>query len=135
MGRFHRSPPTLPLCRRPAEARFYALKSDGTVVTFAGTANRLYRLNNTDFTWVDVSGGGSSYSALSSSAQWQFAQTGNLVFATQANAPLQVFDLTSSTAFVNALGSPPQAAYISVVGRFLVLSGCCRRPIASSGAV
>lgn len=107
---------------------FYALKSDGTVVTFAGTATKLYKLNNTDYSWIDVSSCGTSYSALSSAAQWQFAQTGNLVFATQANAPLQVFDLTSSTTFGNALGSPPQAAYISVVGRFLVLSGLLSTP-------
>jgi hypothetical protein len=107
---------------------FYALKSDGTVITFAGTSTKLYRLNNTDFTWTDVSLGGGSYSALSSSAQWQFAQTGNLVFATQANALLQVFDLSSATTFSNALGSPPQAAYISVVGRFLVLSGLLSTP-------
>src|SRR6266404_4873541 len=101
---------------------FYALKSDGTVVTFAGTSTKLYKLNNTDFTWTDVSKGASTYSALSSTAQWQFAQTGNLVFATQANAVLQVFDLSSATAYSDALGSPPQAAYLSVVGRFLVLS-------------
>ncbi len=107
---------------------FYALKSDGTVVTFAGTSTKLYRLNNTDFTWTDVSKGASTYSALSAAAQWQFAQTGNLVFATQANALLQVFDLSSSTAFSDALGSPPQAAYISVVGRFLVLSGLLSTP-------
>jgi hypothetical protein len=107
---------------------FYALKSDGTVITFAGTSSKLYKLNNTDYSWTDVSSGGSSYSALSSSAQWQFAQTGNLVFATQANVPLQVFDLTASTAFVNAQGAPPQAAYISVVGRFLVLSGLLSTP-------
>jgi hypothetical protein len=114
----------------PAACRgaFYALKSDGTVVTFAGTSTKLYRLNNTDFTWVDVSLSGAAYSALSSTAQWQFAQTGNLVFATQANAVLQVFDLSSATSFVNALGSPPQAAYISVVGRFLVLSGLLSTP-------
>jgi hypothetical protein len=114
----------------PAACRgaFYALKSDGTVVTFAGTSTKLYKLNNTDFSWTDVSNGGASYSSLSSSAQWQFAQTGNLVFATQANAPLQVFDLTSSAAYGNALGSPPQAAYISVVGRFLVLSGLLSTP-------
>ena len=114
----------------PAACRgaFYALKSDGTVVTFAGTSSKLYRLNNTDFTWIDVSNGGSSYSALSATAQWQFAQFGNLVFATQANALLQVFDLSSATAFSNCGGSPPQAAYISVVGRFLVLSGLLSTP-------
>ncbi len=99
----------------PCRGAFYALKSDGTVVTFAGTSTKLYRLNNIDFTWVDVSNGASSYSALSGTAQWQFAQTGKLVFATQAKRVLQVFDLSSSNAFTDALGAPPQAAYISVV--------------------
>jgi len=78
---------------------------------------------------INTSGGSGTvkctthYSALNSNAQWQFAQTGNLVWATQANEPLQVFNLSSDAAFSNSLGSPPQAAYISVVGRFLVLSG------------
>lgn len=107
---------------------FYALKSDGSVITFAGTSTKLYQLNNTTFGWTDVSKGAGTYSALTASAQWQFAQTGNLVFATQANAPLQVFDLSSSSAFADASGSPPQAAYISVVGRFLVLSGLLSTP-------
>ena len=197
----------------PATCRggFYALNKDGTVTIFAGTVDRLYKLNNTNFSWSNVSlpatctisaanpavvtyantfaandpivfsttgalphGGttdivagttyyvsatslsGSSfeisatpggavistagasqsgthsvtsiYSPLSSSSQWQFAQTGNLVWATQANAVLQVFDLTSSAAFAAGAGSPPQAAYISVVGRFLVLSGLNSTP-------
>ena len=121
----------------PAACRgaFYALKSDGTVVTFAGTSTKLYKLNNTDFTWTDVSKGSSTYSALSSTAQWQFAQTGNFVWATQANALLQMYDLTSSTAFGDNTGgspaytgSPPQAAYVSTVGRFLVLSGLLSTP-------
>lgn len=107
---------------------FYALKSDGTVITFAGTSTKLYQLNNTDFSWTDVSKGASTYSSLSATAQWQFAQFGNLVFATQANVVLQVFDLSSSTAFADCGGSPPQAAYISVVGRFLVLSGLLSQP-------
>lgn len=107
---------------------FYALKSDGTVIAFAGTSSKLYRLNNTDFSWVDVSLGAGNYAALSSNAQWQFAQTGNFVFATQANAVLQSFDLSSSSAFGNASGAPPQAAYVSVVGRFLVLSGLLSNP-------
>ncbi|WP_375413090.1 hypothetical protein [uncultured Bradyrhizobium sp.] len=107
---------------------FYALKSDGTVITFAGTSTKLYQLNNTNYTWTDVSLGSSTYGALSATAQWQFAQFGNLVFATQANAILQVFDLSSSSNFANCAGSPPQAAYISVVGRFLVLSGLLSNP-------
>jgi hypothetical protein len=107
---------------------FYALKSDGTSVAFAGTATKLYKLNNSTLAWDDVSLGSGTYSSLSSTAQWQFAQFGNLVFATQANAVLQVFDLSSSTNFANCAGSPPQAAYISVVGRFLVLSGLLSNP-------
>lgn len=196
---------TLPAACRGA---FYALKSDGTVVTFAGTSSHLWQLNNTDTSWTPVSlpvavasitnanpavinytahgktagsrvvfggtvlpahivagtvyyviaagltanafeisatsggtaistlgdsGSGtptvtSSYASLSANANWQFAQAGNLVFATQANAVLQVFDLSSPGAFAVALGSPPQAAYISVVGRFLVLSGLLSAP-------
>lgn len=69
-----------------------------------------------------------TYSALSSDAQWQFAQFGSLVFATQKNALLQVYDLSSASAFSNSLGSPPQASYISTVGRFLVLSGLLSTP-------
>lgn len=185
---------------------FYALKSDGSVQVFAGTASGLYQLNNTDFSWkpvsrianctisnaspgvvtytntfsanepvvfgagsgtlpaqitagtvyyvsatglsgsvfsvsatpggtrINTSGGSgtvnvtSHYTGVSSNAQWQFAQTGSFVFATQANEPMQVFDLSSATAFSNALGSPPQAAYISIVGRFIVLSGLLSNP-------
>jgi hypothetical protein len=68
------------------------------------------------------------YSSLSSDAQWQFAQFNNLVFATQKNAVLQVYDMSSSSAFADCAGSPPQASYISVVGRFLVLSGLLSNP-------
>ncbi|HEX5509828.1 MAG TPA: hypothetical protein VFX37_15110 [Pseudolabrys sp.] len=114
----------------PAACRgaFYALKSDGSVITFAGTSTKLYQLDNSSYSWTDVSSSADGYSALSATANWQFAQCGNLVFATQANAVLQVFDLSSDTAFSDALGSPPQAAYISVVGPFLVLSGLLSQP-------
>jgi hypothetical protein len=51
---------------------FYALKFDGTVITFAGTStisgSKLYMLNNTDYTWIDVSLGASTYSALTAFA-------------------------------------------------------------------
>ncbi len=111
----------------PATCRgfFYARKTDGSIAVFAGTAIKLYQLNNTNFTWTDVSKAGGSYSALPSSDHWQFAQFGNFVIAVQANTVPQVFDLTSSSAFADLGGSPPQARYIAVVGRFVVLSGLC----------
>ena len=38
----------------PCRGGFYALKSDGTIVIFAGTVDRLYQLNNTNFSWIPV---------------------------------------------------------------------------------
>jgi hypothetical protein len=114
----------------PAACRgfFYARKSDGSIAVFAGTATRLYQLSNTDFSWTDVSKGGASYSALPASDHWQFAQFGNFVIAVEANAVPQVFDLSSSSASADLGGSPPQARYIAVVGRFVVLSGLLSTP-------
>ena len=69
-----------------------------------------------------------TYSALSADAQWDFRQFGNYVIAVQANVVAQVYDLSSSTAFADLGGSPPQAAYVSIVGRFVVLSGLLSNP-------
>jgi hypothetical protein len=102
---------------------FYALKNDGTVAIFAGTSTKLYLLNNSSQTWADVSLGGGSYTALANNENWQFAQFNNFVFAVQGNAAPQVYDLTSSTAFANLGGSPPQAKYVAIVNQFVVLSG------------
>lgn len=109
----------------PAACRgfFTAHKSDGTIQTFAGTSTKLYQLNNTTFAWTDVSRGGGTYGALSTTAQWTFAQFGNLVFATQANDVLQVFNLAGGVTFANETGTPPQAAYVVIVGQFVVLLG------------
>ncbi|HEY7246267.1 MAG TPA: hypothetical protein VH678_20530 [Xanthobacteraceae bacterium] len=102
---------------------FYARNADGSVTLFAATATSLYKLNNTDFSWTNVSLSGGPYSSIPAGDQWQFAQFNNFVFAVQINVAPQVFDLTSSTAFANLGGSPPQARYIAVVNRFAVLSG------------
>lgn len=109
----------------PAVCRgvFFARKNDGSIAIFAGTSTKLYMVNNTTFGWTDVSKGAATYTALSLTAQWQFVQFNNFVIAVQQNANPQVFDLTSSTAFADLGGSPPLAAYASVVNRFLVLSG------------
>lgn len=39
----------------PCRGYFYARKSDGSIVIFAGTVDRLYSLDNTDFSWTPVS--------------------------------------------------------------------------------
>lgn len=107
---------------------FRAIKTDGSSAIFAGTSTKLFQLDATTLGWIDVSAGGGTYSTLTSTDNWQFAQFGNLVLATQANAAAQSFDLTSSTAFAALGGSPPQSRYIAIVGRFVVLSGLLSTP-------
>lgn len=108
----------------PAACRgmFYALKNDGSIAIFAGTATDLYLLNNTNQTWTNVSSSPGAYS-LANNANWSFVQFNNFVIATNVNNVVQSYDLTSSTNFAALGGSPPQAAYAAVVNRFLVLSG------------
>lgn len=107
---------------------FYARKRDGSVAIFAATSVRLYLMDNSDFSWMDVSQGTVDYSTLSPTAQWQFAQFNDIVIAVQANEPPQAFDLTSDTEFADLAGSPPQAAYIAIVNRFILLSGLLDHP-------
>ncbi len=102
---------------------FVAYKTDGSIIIFAATETDLFTMNNTDFTWLNVSKGGGPYSAISTSDQWQFRQFNNLVIVVQANIVPQVFDVVSSTEFDDLDGSPPQSRYIDIVGRFAVLSG------------
>jgi hypothetical protein len=107
---------------------FRAINTDGSVTTFMGTSERLYKLDATSFTWTDVSKGGVAYTALSSTDNWQFVQYINDVIAVQANVAPQVYSLTSPATFVDLTGSPPQSRYISVVGDFVVLSGQVSNP-------
>lgn len=93
----------------------------------------------TGFAVTVVSTGG-SYSPVPSTDNWQFAQFQSLVIAVQANTPPQFVDLNTFTiapvitTFANlsnrpgALGTAPNARYISIVGRFVVLTGLIAAP-------
>ena len=100
-----------------------AYKTDGSVSIFAGTTTELFLFDNTDFTWSNVSKGGGPYSDLSSGDQWRFVQFNDLVIVVQANVAPQCFNIVSSSEFDDLDGSPPQARYMDIVGRFAVLSG------------
>jgi hypothetical protein len=114
----------------PAACRgfFFARKSDGSIAVFAGTSTNLYQLDNSTFNWTLVSKGGIAYSPLVSTDNWQFAQFNDLVIAVQVNTAPQKFTLASSTAFVDLLGTPPSAAFVSIVGFFVVLTGLLSNP-------
>jgi hypothetical protein len=102
---------------------FFARNTDGTVSIFVATATNIYLLNNTTFAWTNVSQGGGPYTALPTTGQWVFEQFNAFVIAVQANVNPQVFQLGVSTAFADLGGNPPQAAYVAIVNRFVVLSG------------
>lgn len=105
---------------------FFARKSDGSIVVFAGTSTELYRLDNTTFEWENVSK--ATYSPLVATDNWQFVQFNDFVIAVQVNTPPQKFVLSSSTDFVDLAGSPPQAAFVAIVGFFVVLTGLLSDP-------
>src|SRR5262245_737884 len=65
----------------PCRGYFYARNADQSVTVFAATATKLYKINNTDFSWTDVSKGGGSYTGVGNGEQWQFAQFNNFVIA------------------------------------------------------
>lgn len=112
----------------PAACRGYfkARNSDGTITIFAGTVDELYKLDNTTLTWELVSK--ATYTDLPATGQWRFAQFNTFVIAVQANADPQVWVLGTSTEFDDLGGSPPQAAEVSIVGRFVVLSHLTSNP-------
>jgi hypothetical protein len=107
---------------------FFARRSDGSIVVFAGTSTRLYLLNNNDFTWTDVSKGGAAYSTLVSTSNWRFAQYNDLVIAVQVNTVPQVYTLSSSSAFGDLGGSPPAAGQVAIINRFVVLTELLSNP-------
>jgi hypothetical protein len=109
----------------PAACRgyFFARRGDGSIAVFAGTATRLYLLDNTTFQWADVSKGGAPYSSLVTADNWRFAQFNEFVIAVQVNTVPQKYVLNSSVAFADLGGSPPQAAHIAIVNRFVMLTG------------
>lgn len=114
----------------PAACRgyYFARRSDGSIAVFAGTSTRLYLFNNTTLAWTDVSKGGAAYTTLVSTEHWQFRQFNDLVLAVQSNTVPQEFTLSSSTTFNDLGGSPPQAAYIAIINRVIVLSGLLSNP-------
>lgn len=93
---------------------------DGAISIFAGTASKLYMLNNTDNTWNDVSKDGGTYSA-NVNSRWSFAVFGNYVIAVNKNDAPQVFELGSSSEFKDLGGNPPRAGVVKVWGDFVSL--------------
>src|SRR6185369_4521190 len=114
----------------PANCRgfFFARRGDGSIAVFAGTATRLYILNNTTFAWTDASKGGAAYGSLTADKNWKFAQFNEFVLAVQSGTVPQKYVLTAGPTFIDLAGSPPQAGQVAIVNRFVVLTELMSNP-------
>lgn len=114
----------------PARNRgyFFARKSDDSIAVFAGTIDRVYLLDNSTFTWIDVSKGGVAYGALTPKSHWTFAQFNDFVIVAQVNTPPQKYTLSVGGVLADLGGSPPQAGHVSIINRFVVLTGLLTNP-------
>ncbi|WP_292210661.1 hypothetical protein [Mesorhizobium sp.] len=99
---------------------FTARSLSGQVTIFAGTATKLWKLDNTTLVWEDVSRAAPAYAA-NADAKWCFEQFGEYVVAVNINDDPQVFQLGVSTDFAALAGSPPRASFVKAWGDFLCL--------------
>jgi hypothetical protein len=127
--------------------------TDGTAigsVSFTDTADESAGRNLTmtvpgalwDHCWVNIAHNGSAATiscaevsittaddyAVPAANQWQFAQLGSVVVAVNGADAVQAYTLASSTNFAALGGSPPIAAYVTVINEFIVLSGLSSNP-------
>ncbi len=99
----------------------------GQVTIFAGTATKLWKLNNTTLAWDDVSKPATSYAA-NAGNRWCFEQFGDYVVAVDINDAPQYFQLGVSATFIDLPGSPPRAAFVKAWGDFLCLMQTSTNP-------
>lgn len=115
----------------PATARGAVFVRDqtGSFFIIAGTASGLYRFDNADGSWDDISGASAPY-GVADGDRWSFAVYGSKLVATNIADPVQVYDIDAGGAFADLAGSPPQARHAFVANGYLVLgntNGSARR--------
>jgi len=93
---------------------------DGTIVTFAGTATKLYLWDGSN--WDDVTRSMDPY-ATAPEGRWTFTLFGNVVIANNGIDEPQAWTIGSSSLFADLAGSPPVARYCATIrDDFVVLA-------------
>lgn len=113
-----------PALETPATAgrgAFAARTTANAIAIFVGQITKLRKFAGVATNFTNVTRSSAVAYALATDDQWQFAQFGVNVFATQITDALQFIDASSGTNFEPVTGSPPKARYIAVVGDFLML--------------
>lgn len=96
----------------------WVVTSTGTTRIIAATASQIFELNNTDYTWIDITGSSGPYSA---TERWTFTRFGDMLLIHQMNNPIQKYDINVGGSVSDLGGNPPQAKYSWVAGDFVVL--------------
>lgn len=107
-----------PLAQR-CRGFIYAKDNTGNAYSFAGDISDLYKLSGV--TWT-VASRTADYSTANAD-NWEFAQWGETVVATNYTDDVQTIALTGSN-FAALSGSPPKARHLAVVRDFMVLGNC-----------
>lgn len=92
----------------------FVTKFANDVQAFAGSATKIFKLNNTSLALEDVSG--ATYGGTSN---WKFSQFGNACLAVNNSSVVQKWTIGSSTSFSDVSGSPV-AKFITTVRDFVV---------------
>lgn len=97
------------------------IDTGGNVTTFCGDANDLYSLvpGSTDQSIVSKTSGGYS---CPSDGQWNFAQFGTRVIATDFSDAQQSYVLGTSTAFADLSADAPKARYSAIIKSFYMVA-------------
>lgn len=95
--------------------------ADRSVTNFAGDATKDYKYTPSTATFSDVSRLVGGAYACATDDFWQYAQFGNLVFAVDGTDATQSYDVSTSTNFAAAAGSPPVGRFVVVCREFVVI--------------
>lgn len=108
---------------RPLGA-FSSTAYNGSVFTFAGDAEKLYRYSADSFSDVSRTAGYATATNYytSVSAAWDFEQFNNICLATNYSDEIQAWTLGTSSAFADLASSAPKGKYLATVGDFLVVA-------------
>lgn len=92
---------------------------DGTVFTFAGDENELYRLSGTTWTSMSKPGG---YTTGAEEA-WRFVQFGQKIIATNFTDPIQAFSLGATGTFLDLATAAPKARHMALIDPGFLMLG------------
>ena len=98
----------------PLNAVFVAKYGDNVQV-FAGSATKLFKMDNTTLNLVDVSKAG----GYGGNSTWKFEQFGQVVLASNSSEKIQAWTIGSSTAFADVSATAPVAKDIATVRDFV----------------